>query len=332
MTSLRRSDVVVAAVISGTLLIASTLQARRISKAPSIVFASVDAGRRVLTTKDDFITRLGPFDRAARMKSGRPVSEAQYLQFVASNVVAWAPNDRATVQKAWNALVPGLQRWTLPLPDRVLFVETTGLEEGGAEYTRANAIMLPKSFFTGTQPEPREYIVAHELFHVLSRASPALRDKVYAAIGFQPCGEQPYLPDLAERRLTNPDAPRNDHCIQLHVQQTAIWATPILFSSSARYDVAKGEPFFNYMQMKMLVVERSTDGRAHYDPSRPRLVDLNDVTGFFEQVGQNTKYIMHPEEILADNFAYLVLGKRNLPSPDVQRRLDAVLSGRPPGL
>jgi hypothetical protein len=72
------------------------------------------------------------------------------------------------------------------------------------------------------------------------------------------------------------------------------------------------------------VVENS-GSHATYDPSKVTLLDVGKIQGFYEQVGRNTDYIIHPEEILADNFEYLLIGKPNLPSPDVQRRLAAAL-------
>jgi hypothetical protein len=64
------------------------------------------------------------------------------------------------------------------------------------------------------------------------------------------------------------------------------------------------------------------------DGPKPMLVDIQQVSGFFEQVGKNTEYIIHPEEILADNFASLVLGQRNLPSPEVMEMIQAILKDR----
>jgi hypothetical protein len=110
---------------------------------------------------------------------------------------------------------------------------------------------------------------------------------------------------------------------------SAIWAVPILFSLSPRYDTAQGGPFFRYLEFKLLVVQRegsSPTARATYDVAHPALLDLDQVSGFYRQVGRNTDYIIHPEEILADNFKLLLLGKANVPSPDVLRRLSAVLS------
>jgi hypothetical protein len=54
------------------------------------------------------------------------------------------------------------------------------------------------------------------------------------------------------------------------------------------------------------------------------------MDGLFEQIGRNTQYLWHPEEILADNFAILVLGELSAkplspPSPEVLERLRPIL-------
>ena len=59
-------------------------------------------------THDDFVARLSPFDRAARLKTDREVSEQEYLQFVGRNVLDWTAEDKAAVQSAWAAFSPKL--------------------------------------------------------------------------------------------------------------------------------------------------------------------------------------------------------------------------------
>jgi hypothetical protein len=49
------------------------------------------------------------------------------------------------------------------------------------------------------------------------------------------------------------------------------------------------------------------------------------VPGFAEQVGRNTTYIIHPEEILADNFVLLIDGRINLPTQRVVEEMGKVL-------
>jgi hypothetical protein len=105
---------------------------------------------------------------------------------------------------------------------------------------------------------------------------------------------------------------------------------PILFSRAARYDVLKDGEFFTYLQLRFLLLDGG-DSQAprsvSFDDRQPKLVSLSDVTGFFEQVGRNTDYVIHPEEILADNFALLVVeaGRVVVASPEVITRLRRVL-------
>lgn len=77
-----------------------------------------------------------------------------------------------------------------------------------------------------------------------------------------------------------------------------------------------------------MVVEKSGDSqnfRAVFEGSSPKLVGMERVSGFMEQVGRNTDYIIHPEEILADNFALLVLNGHDVASPEILRKIRELL-------
>jgi len=298
----------------------------------TISFASVAEGKRLLTGRDDFVERMSPFDRAARLKTDEDVTERQYLEFVGQNVLEWNDAEKQKINSAFQGIKETLEAMALPLPEKVLIIKTTGKEEGGAAYTRANAVVLPQAHLKAPAAGIQKTI-CHELFHIMSRANPVLREKLYAAIGFAKCSEVAFPPELKSRKITNPDAPRNDHCIRVKVGVKERWAIPILFSSAEKYDVDRGGEFFNYLQFRLLLVERPNDGltvRPMVDAQKPKLVRMQEVSGFFEQVGKNTGYIIHPEEILADNFALLVLGQRNLPSPEVIEKIQAILKDRGP--
>jgi hypothetical protein len=299
----------------------------KMGESTTVGFATVDEAKELLGSRDDFVQCMSPFDRAARLKTDSDVSEKQYLEFVGRNVLAWDDAEKQKIVAAWQPLQTQLEALSLPFPRKVLLVKTTGNEEGGAPYTRANAVVLPEGELGKPAASIRKTI-CHELFHVLSRANPELREKLYASIGFVKCDEAELPPELRSRKITNPDAPRNDHCIRLRVEGSDRWAVPILFSSAEKYDVRRGGEFFDYLQFRFLLVQRS-DGSAAARPTgdgrKTRLVGMDEVGGFFEQVGRNTGYVIHPEEILADNFAHLVLRQRSLPSPEVVQRLEAIL-------
>lgn len=131
------------------------------------------------------------------------------------------------------------------------------------------------------------------------------------------------------RKITNPDVPKNDYCIQLKLDGQSILAVPILLSRTAKYDASLGGEFFEYLQLALLLIEPpvgSNIPQVLNDSRGPRLVTLQQVSGFFEQVGQNTEYVIHPEEILADNFALLVLKQENVRSPEVLARIRSSLA------
>ena len=81
-----------------------------------------------------------------------------------------------------------------------------------------------------------------------------------------------------------------------------------------------------------MVLEPAADG---YRPSllpdgRPRLLSEKEVTSYFEQIGRNTRYNIHAEETLADNFSLLVQGAEEVPTPEILTRLlEVIQSGAP---
>ncbi len=280
----------------------------------------------MLLAKDDFIQRLSPFDRSARMKTDRSVSESELLDFIGRNVADWTKEEMQTVRAAIEAIQPLFRDLPLALPPTVRLIKTTGAEEGNAAYTRAAAIVFPKSEFAKSQKDLQK-LICHELFHILSRHNPELRERLYGIIGFTKCNEIKLPPDLALRKITDPDAPRNDHFIRLRTDGHESLAVPILLSSAKTYDTKRGGEFFDYLQFQFLVVEKSSDSQnfeAAYEGLSPRLVGIQQVSGFMEQVGRNTNYLIHPEEILADNFALLVLNEQNVASPEILQKMREV--------
>jgi len=292
--------------------------------AHEIEFASIEQARAVLGSRDEFVARLSPFDRAARVKSAGDVSEEQYLAFATAQGREWSNDEIARLTDAFAAIEPKLAELLPEVDAPILLVKTSGEEEGGAGYTRANAVMMPQAL---ADERELQRLLAHEIFHVVSRSNPDLKRALYAAIGFEPCGELALPPELAARKMTNPDAPVNEHCIDVQVDDAIVSGMPILLSRQERFDAAAGVPFFGYLTLSMALVER--DGAVSRPVLRdgaPVLVPFNRVKGLVEQIGRNTGYVIHAEEILASNFELLVMGAPNAPSPDVLERIRTVLA------
>lgn len=307
---------------------AAPLESFPLGGTSALVLATVAEGSEVVAAEDEFTERMSPFDRQARLRSAGPVSGAEHRAFAARCVLPWEDHERRAVAAAFAGLDRRFAELGVTFPERVLLVKTSGDEEGGAAYTRGAAIMLPAKVFRGGTRALRR-LLCHELFHVLSRANPPLRAELYGAIGFRPCGDVRLPGDLEERRITNPDAPRFDHCIRVKVGGVDRWMVPVLWSRTRAYDAASGKAFFDTMEFRLLAVRLEGDpprGVAETtDDGTPIMATPDDVGGFFEQVGRNTAYLIHPEEILADNFVILV-DEDGLPkTPGLVRRIGEIV-------
>ena len=302
-------------------------------------FASLETGRTLVSTRDTFIGALSRFDRQVRLQTDGEATEAALLEFLAREVVAWddaaTGNDpveattRTLITQSIERLRPKLESFRIPLPKTVLLVQVSGKEEANAAYTRGTAIMLPKPRIQKLKPDALDRLLLHELFHVLSRNAPELRRDLYRIIGFHVCDPMALPPAMADLKLTNPDAPLIDCRIELTDDGETCWAAPILYSSSATYDAVKKPPLFQYLTFRLMKLEEH-DGRWRplLKVGEPILIDPAQSKSFADQIGQNTKYIIHPDEVLADNFVFLVMQTEKLPSPEIIERMGERLRGK----
>jgi hypothetical protein len=290
-----------------------------------IRFADVRQGIEVVTRRDDYIRQMSPFDRQVRPRTDRAVSEPEFLSFVSRHVQPWTAEGIETLTPLVQALRKKLDPWKLKLPPVVLLVKTDGQEDAGAAYCRGAAIILSQQMMS-TRQGVLARVLPHEVFHILSSHNPALREALYKIIGFQMCNEVVLPEALAVKKITNPDAPLNNHYLTVTQDGRAMELMPILLSDTERYDVARGGNLFNYLQFRLMLLENDNGTRrAAGVDGKPVLFEPNAVPGFAEQVGRNTTYIIHPEEILADNFVLLIDGRINLPTQRVVEEMGKVL-------
>jgi hypothetical protein len=184
---------------------------------------------------------------------------------------------------------------------------------------------MPKHILAMAAPEQVRDLAAHEMFHVITRHNPALRDPVYATLGFRPVGQLTLTGALATRTIANPDAPENTHAISCTLDGKPLLLMPILHS---KRDFPKGAPsFFPFLNDDLIAVE-IRDGKplALERDGKPFLVEKDQLDDFFTQVGRNTDYTFHPEETSADHFKQLLFWDiAELPNPEKIQALGAIL-------
>lgn len=289
----------------------------------SIVFLSVEHGRAAIIdeTNDAYFRSLSPIDFELRLGSEAPLTsfdsknrllKEQYQKAVQP----WAPAeiDALTaacrvVFAAAEANIPGF------VPVEWKFVKTSGSEESNGAYTRGDVIILPQSRVDeGVRTGGRRYqlarLVAHETSHVFTRTHPELRERLYSRIGFRNVGVIDLGDALSARKLTNPDGPTIEHVLRIRTPDGREADVALaIYSNSPHLTPEKGRNLFQYLATGLFVAEPIDGGpagryRVVASPGQmPTPHSVGAVHGFYEQVGRNTNYIIHPDEIIAENLA-----------------------------
>src|SRR5690606_36903213 len=117
--------------------------------------------------------------------------------------------------------------------------------------------------------------------------------------GFKLMKPVKYPEAIAARRITNPDAPQTDSYVTLKKDGSANFMM-VLYSD----EPYKEGLFFKYLNVGFMKLDSKK--LPEIVNGRPVIYSMNEVEGFFEQVGRNTQYILHPEEIMADNFVFAI--------------------------
>ena len=101
----------------------------------------------------------------------------------------------------------------------------------------------------------------------------------------------------------------------------------MLYASVKEYDAKKGGSFFQYLTFRLLVVEKKGD---RWQPmlldGEPIVIDAKKEPAFYEKIGKNTNYVIHPDEILADNFVHLVMEDQDLMTPRIVKEMRLTLA------
>jgi hypothetical protein len=271
----------------------------------------------ILLDNDEFITSLSPFDLSARLKTDKDVSTEEYLHLISKSILNWSNSEIDSIMKKFISISEKLLAYKINFPDTIYLIKTTGEEEGGSPYTRNNAIVLPASLIEKDN-SVMENLLLHKLFHIYSRFNSVEKEKLYSVIGFEKCNEIEYPQKLSKIKITNPDSPRNDHLIKILLNDDIIAALPVTFSRNQKYDPKYGKEILDYLDFQLMVLDKADD---HYIPKlingTPEFLSIEQMLDYYAIIGRNTYYIIHPEEILADNFTFMILETTDLPSPEI---------------
>ena len=242
----------------------------------------------------------------ARQRTAAPTNLKEFLDFAASAGRRWTAMEKANWKALVDKLSNAMEGLNLLVPN-IDLVKTSGAEEFDAAYTRRHAIMFPESVTSLPTTDSRRayFLLAHEVFHVLSRTDPLLRDDLYALLGFKTVDGFEYPAELEDRRLSNPDAFEYLHTLTVQSGPESVDVMPVIQSLLPLNEVIQLPNFFDALDIVLLSVDAGT-GEALRDGNGDLIKYNFGNTNWIPLMLRNSSFIIHPEEILADNFATLM--------------------------
>jgi hypothetical protein len=284
---------------------------------------SVAASRALI--KDDlehFFDKITPIDAMIQMRKQYPDGTkrddivSEYKAFLQRDVATFNKQEAEFMVKAMNEAFTLCEKVSNKFfPEEILLIKSHGKAYGDdAYYTRENIIVVPEQALAKKNYDEFLRVMLHEISHIVTRTRPSLKAQLYALIGFKHIEGQLVINDsLKQRLLTNPDGIDQNWATTLTtVGNNAAFALPLLYAKNTTISAVPSE-FFANMGFNYFELAANTDGKSFDVLTRgakqQSTLDTQGINKLFKD-SYNTEYVIHPDEIVADNFAILMLSEK----------------------
>ncbi len=295
----------------------------QLSKEHQVIFLdSVQAGTAItIDEKENFFNLINKLDMSIQMKknfaaeTSREDAVKEYKAFLKTDVLAFSKEDMEFINEVFKEAYELCNKVSTNIfPKEIKLIKSHGTHYGfGAYYTRENCIIIPKDVLELKNHKSFLETMLHEISHIYTRYNPEQRKAIYKLIGFTSIGNQSNLlmkDGLRERVLLNPDGINFAYTIDLkELSGQPYSAIPVIISNETEFLSTKSN-FFNYIFFSLYKVRMNHSARVISDEEGNSTVNMNNIPDFFSQITDNTGYIIHPDEIVADNFMYIMMREK----------------------
>ncbi len=242
----------------------------------------------------------------------RKVLLGQYKKALAEEVSDFTIEDKEIIQKVEDQIIDQLANAKSFYDEPIKLIKIKAdLYGEGVFFTRENCIFIPENELVKDNDAILNQVFLHEIFHIYSRYNPTFKKDMYGLIGVEPLTKKIKIPPkLAERLLYNPDGLELGNAITLTAEnKEPIKAVSAIYSNSKKFSNNKPE-YFSYLQFDLFRIAERDDHYALFigENIGPEIHE-DYYLSFFDQIKDNTQYIIHPDEIMADNFMLAVQDK-----------------------
>ena len=281
-------------------------------------YASAEEGRQILLSNTAFFQSLSQNDIDWKFRqTGKTIEE--FKAFSANQIQDFTVEEKKTLDAIINIVEIRMGGLGISLPpmEEVTIIKSSMEDEGGAAgYTLGDALFISAPFLQIVTnvwqgkpcytPDYDEYcygyapaLIAHELFHSMSRNNAEFRQRLYSLIGFTVMDhEVEFGPSVRKMLLANPDVERYDNWAEFTIGGEKRRCILICTYDCDFAEAAASNPaasFFDHMEPVLVPLD---------DPDT--MIPTDQASDFYQVVGRNSDYVIAAEECLAENFGFMI--------------------------
>ena len=272
-------------------------------KTISYHFADQKEGVQLMMGNKDYYAGFSQNDLDYKMQKKGAVMD-EYRSYAAKQVESFTDKEKQAYNKLMTEINEELDKkgYKLPPLDEITFIKTTMREESGAGgYTHGTQIYLNEGYsnalLTGNEEDRNavKEVIYHELFHCLTRCNQDFRKDMYSLIHFTVQDKDYKIPSSALKYyISNPDVEHHNAYATFKINGKDIDCFTVL--ATTKNFEKEGDSFFECMITGLVPID-GTD----------IMYTADDASYFFDIFGENTGYVIDPEECMADNFSFAMM-------------------------
>lgn len=263
-----------------------------------------------ITQEDAFLRSISRSDLELRLDSNSKSYE-DFIILLKESAMDWRDEEIEKAKKCTHNAILKISKYSFLLPCEIKILKTSGNEEFGSAYCRGLNLMVLHEKALLRNIDSLTRLIIHELFHLISRNNEELREALFNIIGFKKGPTLVLDEKIDHNRITNPDATD----MQFYFPGKINGKDEILYPILIRNNKKENKIF----DLKYI----SINGHDCFDE--------NEIANLYECIGNNTDYIIHPEEIIAEKFTILVCNEEIKSEGiifEMRKKLDQYVSHR----
>jgi hypothetical protein len=264
-------------------------------------------------TVDAYFDKVNILEMSIMLQMESPSGERadvmkKYRELLQNDVEDFTQEEKILLTKTFNKaldLCSNIDK-NLNLP-KIQLIKTKGSYYGaGVYYTRENCIVIPAGQLNADNKTLLRTLI-HEISHIYTRYNPKKKVALYALLGYNKLPNLELSDFLKKRVIYNPDGVDLAYAIEVSDSSGRTFsAIPSMYSRFSSY---RNLPLLKSFVFQLFEVSEK-DGKWSV-VNKDVGYSEEQLSGYWEKIGNNTHYTIHPDEIIADNFTYLAMSSEN---------------------